>query len=177
MARIDYLFSARSRMSFRYNGNGSLTNSNYGIAQGQSTPAAIRAQLAKADITTTIAPNILNEAGFAVNRLYVDKFSAASQEIRDLPTVSMGGGVMTLGPKPNDNRVRYTLYTWMDTLSWVKGRHQFKFGGQIIRNQENRTLLLMKSVTYQNLTDFANNSPFSIGTSGQPESGMPWHLQ
>jgi len=172
MAKVDYHFNSRNRVSVRYNGNGSLTNTNYGVGAGQVTPAAMLLQLAKLTYTATISSTLLNEAGFAVNRVYVDKFSAATQEIRDMPTTAMGGGVPSLGPNPNDNRVRYTLYTWMDTMSWVKGRNQFKFGAQIIRPQENRVLLLMKSVTYQSLTDFANNSPFSIGTSGQPLSGM-----
>src|SRR6266851_5057740 len=50
--------------------------------------------------------------------------------------------------------------------------HQLKFGTQIVRNQDNKALLFQRTVTYNTLSDFAVNSPFSIGTLGQPRRGM-----
>jgi hypothetical protein len=71
-----------------------------------------------------------------------------------------------------DLNVANNSFTTLDTLNWVKGRQQLKFGVQIIRNQDNKALLFQRTVTYQNLTDFALNSPFSVGTLGQPRRGM-----
>jgi hypothetical protein len=171
-AKVDYYINARHRVSVRYNGNGSLTDSYFGVARGQYNPAPGLLQLAKASYTFNASNNVVNELGFAVNRIRIFKFSAATQETRDLPIVAIGGGAPNVGPQTNDNRVKYTLYNWLDTLSWVRGRHQFKFGAQVLNPQEARTLLFQRQVTYQTLADFANNSPFSVGTLGQPESGM-----
>jgi len=45
-------------------------------------------------------------------------------------------------------------------------------GTQIVRNQDNKALNFQRTVTYQTLDEFARNSPFSIGTLGQPRAGM-----
>ena len=77
-----------------------------------------------------------------------------------------------MGPGLFDLNVANNSFTYLDTVSWVKGNHQLKFGAQIIRNQDNKALLFQRTVTYNSLSDFAINSPFSIGTLGQPRRGM-----
>ena len=171
-AKVDYYINSRNRVSLRYNGNGSLTDSYFGVAQGQYNPAPALLQLGKLSYTANVSTNIVNEAGFALNRVHIFKYSAATQETRDLPIVSIGGGVPSIGPQTNDNRVKYTLYTWLDTLSWVKGRNQFKFGAQIIDPQEARALLPQKTVTYQTLSDLCGPiAPFPWAPWGSRKAG------
>src|SRR5215471_8523397 len=61
--KIDYFISSKGRRTGRYNGNGSLTNVNFGVARGevQSEPGFL--QLSKLTYTRTISPRLLNEAG------------------------------------------------------------------------------------------------------------------
>ena len=95
----------------------------------------------------TISPTLLNAASIAYNQhMAGDKppaaFNAGSVGIpgtngSNFPTINFaddgaGGGFFEagIGPPFND---RYTPYNFViaDTVSWVRGRHSFKFGGDV----------------------------------------------
>src|SRR5687768_13785762 len=78
----------------------------------------------------------------------------------------------SIGPALFDLSMVGNSFTWLDTLSWVKGRHQFKFGTAITRNQHNKALFFQRTVSYPNLNDFAINSPSSVGLLGYPRTGL-----
>ena len=170
--KVDYRISDKDNLSGRYNINESLTQNYFGVARGQIQTAPSKLQLGKVTYTRTFSPTILNEAGFAVNRVHIDPRSADSAEIQSFPITALGSGSAGVGPGLFDLNVANNSFTVLDTLNWVKGRHQLKAGVQIIRNQDNKALLFQRTVTYNNLTDFAINSPFSVGTLGQPRRGM-----
>src|SRR5262249_43546936 len=65
-----------------------------------------------------------------------------------------------------------TSFTYLDTLSWVKGKHQLKFGGQIIRNRDNKASNLQTAVVFPSLDAFAANKPSTVSTIGNPTVGM-----
>jgi hypothetical protein len=170
--KIDYRMSDKDNLSGRYNINESLTKTYFGVARGQIQTAPARLQLIKLTETHTFTPHLLNEAGFGFNRVHIDPRSADSTEIQAFPITALGGGSAGVGPGLFDLNVANNSFTFLDTVSWVKGNHQLKFGGQIIRNQDNKALLFQRTVTYNSLSDFAINSPFTIGTLGQPRRGM-----
>jgi hypothetical protein len=170
--KLDYNITANDRLTGRYNGNGSLTNVNFGVARGQVQTQPAFLQLSKLTYTRTISPRLLNEAGFALNRVHIDPRAANDAEVLAFPITSFGPASAGVGPATFDLQVANNSFTWLDTLSWVKGRHQLKFGAQIVRNQDNKALNFQRSVTYQTLDDVARNSPFSVGTLGQPRAGM-----
>jgi hypothetical protein len=170
--KMDYRISDRDTLSGRYNINESLTQTYFGVARGQIQTAPGRLQLAKLTETHTFSPHLLNEAGFGFNRTHIDPRSADSEEIRNFPITALGSGSAGVGPGLFDLQVANNSFTYLDTLSWVKGNHQLKFGAQIIRNQDNKALLFQRTVTYNTLDEFAVNSAFSVGTLGQPRRGM-----
>jgi hypothetical protein len=145
---------------------------NFGVARGQVQTQPAFLQLSKLTYTRTISPRLLNEAGFAFNRVHIDPRASDQQDVLNFPITSLGSGSAGVGPALFDLQVANNSFTWLDTLSWVKGRHQLKFGTQIVRNQDNKALNFQRTVTYQTLDEFARNSPFSIGTLGQPRAGM-----
>ena len=170
--KVDYRMSEKDTISGRYNINQSLTGNYFGVARGQIQSAPGRLQLAKLTWTRVIGPQLFNEAGFGFNRMHIDPRSAESDEIRAFPITALGSGSAGVGPGLFDLNVANNSFTWLDSLSWVKGSHQLKFGTQVIRNQDNKALLFQRTVTYNNLSEFAINSPFSVGTLGQPRRGM-----
>ena len=170
--KIDYQITSKDRLTGRYNGNSSLTNVNFGVARGQVQTQPALLQLAKLTYTRTISARLLNEAGFAFNRVHIDPRAADQEDVLNFPITSLGSGSAGVGPALFDLQVANNSFSWLDTMSWVTGRHQVKFGTQIVRNQDNKALNFQRSVTYQTLDDFARNSPFSIGTLGQPRAGM-----
>ena len=172
----DYYITAKDRVSARYNLNPSTTVTENGVAEGQATTIPYRAQLGKITYTRTISPNLLNEAGVGVNRLFTKDISASTDEVRNFPLVFVGSGVPQIGPSVFDLVVGNTSYTYLDTLSWVKGPHQMKFGTQILRAQANKlsnfqTLLFFLGLGNDPLF-FGSNVPFAIETIGNPTAGQ-----
>lgn len=170
--KVDYRPSSGDTLSFRFNMNESLTRNFFGVAQGQVQAIPGRLQNSKLTYTKVLTPRLLNEAGVAFNRMHIDPRSAEDEETRAFPITAIGSGSAGLGPNLFDLLVANNSYSWLDTMSWVRGRHQLKFGTQIIRNQDNKELRFQRTVTYQTVSDFAINSPFSVGTLGQPRAGM-----
>lgn len=168
----DYIIGTNDRLSARYNVNKNLTQTFFGVAQGQVQTAPGFLQIAKINYTRVWSPRVLNETGLAFNRAHIDPRSAESDEIRAFPITALGSGSAGVGPGLFDLRVANNSYTFLETMSYVTGRQQLRFGGQITRNQNNKELAFQRTVTYQLLEDFARNSPASIGTLGQPRAGM-----
>ncbi len=174
----DYIITPNDRLSGRYNINKNLTQTYFGVGRGQVQTAPGFMQLAKLTYTHVWSPRLMNETGFAFNRMHIDPRSADSEEIRNFPITALGSGSAGVGPALFDLRVANNSFSFLETMSYVTGRHQLRFGAQIIRNQNNKELAFQRTVTYQLLEDFARNSAFSIGTLGQPRAGMRgtyWH--
>ncbi|MBI3210894.1 MAG: TonB-dependent receptor [Candidatus Solibacter usitatus] len=170
--KVDWRLSPSDSIAVRYNLNNSLTRSYFGVARGQIQGIPGRLQNAKLTYTKVLTPRLLNESGFTFNRMHIDPRSSDDDEVRNFPITAIGSGVPGVGPNTFDLLVANNSFSLLDSLSWSKGRHQFKFGGQIIRNQDNKELRYQRTVTFQRLEDFLANSPFSVSTLGQPRAGM-----
>jgi hypothetical protein len=169
--RGDYNLSEKDRLSARYNANESLTVSHFGVGTGQIAPSEGLLQNAKITYTRTFSPTLLNEASFAFNRMHIDPRGSIDPTVAAFPVVSVGG-IAGIGPALFDLSMVGNSFTALDTLSWVKGRNQFKFGTQIIRNQQNKALFIQRTVSYANLNDFAQNRPNSVGMLGYDRTGL-----
>jgi Carboxypeptidase regulatory-like domain len=169
--RVDYNLSAKDRFSARYNANSSLTRTYFGVGTGQIAPSDGLLQSAKVTYTRTFSPTLINEASFAFNRMHIDPRGSIDPVVTNFPVTSTGG-MAGIGPALFDLSMVGNSFTSLDTLSWVKGINQFKFGTQVIRNQHNKALFNQKTVSYANLDDFARNSPTSVGLLGYDRTGL-----
>src|SRR5262245_15695639 len=105
--------------------------------------------------------------------------------------VSIPGGLFRLNSATNGRGAPYTAYTLapMDNFSLLKGNHSFKFGGEIrfVRLYTDR--LGCTTYTYQNLSDFLNNSnaqvqfngdvstsPFNAGATGNRFAKQEYYI-
>jgi hypothetical protein len=181
--KIDYQASAKDRVTFSYNGDDSFTKSFFGVSDGQFRPIPFTKHLVKLGYTRTISTTLLNEASFAINRLSSDPAGAGTPEARTFPQTTFvagglsfgAGGLATVGPSTFDLQVDNTAYQIYDSLSWVKGRHQLKFGAQIVRNQDNKAVLFQQFVQFLGISGpfgFETNTPFFVYTLGWPRVGM-----
>jgi hypothetical protein len=174
--KTDFNLSSKDRFSARYNLNDSFTLGYFGLARGQQLAIPYRSQLGKLTYSRTLSPSVLNEAGFGVNRLYTYRPSASEEDVRKFPITVFGGGVAAAGPGVFDVVVHNTAFTFLDTLSWVKGRHQVKFGTQIVRNRANKAVFFQSYVLFLGLLNapgfFLSNQPFLQLTIGVPGMGQ-----
>lgn len=142
--RLDHQFTARHRASFVYSEQGSQSKNFIGaqryptVPAGESPNSTISESLT---VSSVFRPNLLNEfhAGvFRPTQTYNSPWIVAGTDI--LPKIGsqpylMG---MSLANSPintsvgDDPSSRVSpVYQFSDSVSWVKGRHAFKGGGEI----------------------------------------------
>jgi outer membrane receptor protein involved in Fe transport len=154
VAKVDYNWSDKTSISFRYaayNENdfaGTVDNSPYA---GYSTGETSFDQNAALTVTHVFAPTLVNTFKLVYNRLNGPVQPLGSAPVG--PTLYTSGSVPSVGGYPlifpgyNEttpgNSIPFggpqNLYQIYDDISWTKGRHQFKFGGQFIQLRDNRT--------------------------------------
>jgi len=172
MAKVDYQATSKDRFSFRHNFNKSFNLNYFGVAEGQFRNIPSLPQTSMINYTRTFSPTVLNQFGVFLNRLDVTTEAAGTDAIRAFPQTNFGQGAASVGPGTWDMDVRNTSFTFLETLSWIKGSHQFKFGVQIVRMRANKLVNDQKFVTFQTLNDVALNRPFSLRTEGWPRPGV-----
>ena len=139
------------------------------------------------DLTSTLTTNLINDAKFGFNRLD-DGFFCNGLSVfngigpldqynrgRDyaLPGIS-GLGCGTLGD--SDGQFRRTgTWSWGDSLTWVKGTHTMKFGGEFRRIFENgyNSFGARDTVTFNSFSNFGfpwvNLDPNNPCNPGDPD--------
>ena len=195
LVKIDQTFTSRDSLSFtylkRYNtartlfGNGNIP----GFGQNQGN----RQTLAGLSYTHTFTPTIINEARFSISRSVEQDFGMP-QGVNYNAQFGMPGGPTdpALAGFPVINITNYAslgpasqmpLRFWVtnkdvsDTLTWVKGEHLIKLGGQLLRSDFFRvydtnsrgTYAFTGTLTGQPYADFLlgtlNNDSILYGTT------------
>lgn len=170
--KVDWQASSADRVTMRYAGNAAENKTWYGVGDGQFRPVPSLLTLARITYTRVLSPGLLNEAGVAFNRGDWKPVAGGTDAVLNSPIVGSVAGMAPLGPTLFDLRVANNSFTYQDTLTWVKGRQQFKFGAQIVRNQANKAILFQGLLAFITLNDFAANRPLLAQTLGQPRMGM-----
>ncbi len=177
--KLDYNASQNDTFSLRYDIADSFTSTQYGVAEGQVSPSYSRNHLAKLTWNHTFAPTVLNEFGVALNRPQTDSLGGGGDfPIFQCPYFFGFGCVasnsigVTPGPALFSNRRPQHSLQYLDTLSWVKGRQQFRFGFDIRHNVTHDALDPQKFLAYLSITDFLNNNGFSVSTLGHTMVGV-----
>ena len=170
--RIDDQLTSKDRLTFRHTGDKTYAESYYGVGKDQFRPNPNTVQTAKIGYTRAISASLFNEAAVYLNRMDAFTQNAGTVETQNFPEVVFGSGVPFAGPATFNMPVGNTSFTFNDALSWVKGRHQLKFGASVRRERDNKGVLFERYITFTSLTEFAANKPVSIRTEGWPRVGM-----
>jgi hypothetical protein len=124
--------------------------------------------------THLFAPNLVNEFRFGVN-VISDNFTNVHATGADaIPTATQLGihqasgtpdiyrfqfGAYAIGPYPTTTQTALSDgFVWLDTLSWIRGHHTFRFGGEIDRNTLRRNLPVLDN----GLLFFTPGSNFAV---------------
>lgn len=177
--KIDFTASQKDSFALRYNIADSYTSTQYGFAAGQVSPSSSRNHLAKISWTHTFRPNLLNEFGVALNRPQTDSLGGGG----DFPIFqcstfwgcNKGTNYFfgaTPGPALFSNRRPQHSISWIDTVSWVKGRHTIHFGLDIRKNVTHDALDPQKFLSYDGIANFLGNQGFQVDTLGHTSVGV-----
>ncbi len=140
--RLDYHLSAKHNLFLRYSHDG---NNGFGQSLESGDPSNWPHNVNWADqsilgITSSLTPTIVNDARFQYNywnnhnNQSVASDCSAPCVAGSLPNIFifLGGNQPAIGPNFNAPQARNTRrFEFVDNLSWQKGSHRFKFGGDL----------------------------------------------
>src|SRR5215831_15723947 len=154
MFRFDYRFNDRNTLSARYNtDNVYIDNPTDALGSHNVVPhSPTNAVLADQQI---LSPTLTNELKFGVNRANYHNWGYGIAPVSvSVSSASFSGLTNT----SLDTEVG-TTFSYIDNLTWVRGRHTFKFGANIMRVRLNNSgnTLTTASLSYASTDDFINN--------------------
>ncbi len=158
MLRLDQHFSAKTTGFMRFNYDRSVDTQPLSVAATdleQRVSAPVSGAL---ELLHIFNPKLVNEAKFGFNRSTDNAYNLNKTGI--LYQIAISGG-----PGPGFVTQNYDYqsiyvgnsFTWIDNLTWVHGRHTFKFGGEIRHIQLNQSSGEHGTITFSSVENLANN--------------------
>ena len=167
MLRLDQHFSANTTGFMRFNYDRSVDTQPLSAAatdlqQRVSTP--VNGAL---ELLHIFDPNLLNEAKFGFNRATSNTYNLNKTGILYQIAISTGPGPGFITQNYDYSSIYAgNSFSGVDNLTWVHGRHTFKFGGEIRRIQLNQESGEHGKVTFSSVEDLAANLVKSASLSG-----------
>lgn len=195
VVKIDHQFSSSESLSMRYEYNHSFDPNPFhddilpGNVGGVSSKAIV--QGAKANLTSTLKPTVVNNFVFGWNKLY-DNFGCTGLNVLDSmsPIDRFGNGIDYLFDAPFTNFGCNALVSagqWRktgttsfgDNIAWVRGSHTFKFGSDFRNIGEqgpnsffSRRELTMSTFITQTGLSLLQNVPAAVDTLSLENSAI-----
>ena len=158
ITRVDYTLSANDTITGRYISDRPTTQnaaSNLQFGSRFAGESATKDQNLALSYTRVLSPRALNEARFS----YIRRDLSFPEADPVTPTTTITG-LFTIGGLSNFPQGRIqNSFQFQDVFSWQKGRHSFKFGGDLRYLQlDNQAAFNSKGTfTFNNLQDYMNN--------------------
>jgi hypothetical protein len=127
----------------------------------------------------TFSPNLLNEARANAAGYRWNEVATNPQAPFGLPEDNFdstgGAGPSSFGA-PGPSNLNQWTYDYNDVLTWIKGRHSIKMGGELTRLYylDNPVYAARPSFGFRNLWDFANDAPYSESGQFNSATGVPF---
>ena len=170
--KVDYHVGARDSLAFRYNIADSYTSTQYGVGSDQVSPSPSRNHLLKGTWDHTFNPHLLNEFGVAFNRPWTDSLGGGGNfPIFQCPLFFWGcTTAKTFGAAPgpdlfSESQPEHSLQ-FLDTLTWIKGRHSIRAGMDIRLVVTHNALYPQEFLAFDNVTDYLADNGDQLSTLG-----------
>jgi len=165
--KLDYNYSDRSQFSARYNINDSDTTTPYGVATDQIADGTLRVQLFKLSNNYTISSNSVNEFAFGINR-NVTNPAAGTSTLPIFNFLFADASIAGVGPAQFNQYRQGMVYQFLDTLSFVRGKHSLKAGTDIRLNRRDASSQTQYTLFFFGANDFASGGSVIGQSSGNP---------
>ena len=158
MLRVDQHFSAKTTGFMRFNYDRSVDTQPLSAAatdlqQRVSTP--VNGAL---ELLHIFSPNLVNEAKFGFNRATSNTYNLNDTGILYQIAISTGPGPGFITQNYDYGSIYVgNSFSWLDNLTWIHGRHTFKFGGEIRHIQLNQSSGEHGKITFSTVEKLAAN--------------------
>ena len=158
MLRLDQHFSANTTGFMRFNYDRSVDTQPVSaeatnLQQRVSTP--VNGEL---ELLHIFSPSLVNEAKFGFNRSTSNTYNSNNTGSIYAITINGGPAPGFISPNTNEESVYVgNSFSGIDNLTWVRGRHTFKFGAEIRRIQLNQLSDEHGTITFSSVEDLAAN--------------------
>jgi len=187
--RIDHNFSAKDFLFGNFISNrDSRTEPTLqgGTLPGSGDLRPAKRYLLALGYTRVITPNVMNEFRAGLNRVHIEftpevlgKLNPADFGLNTgsavFPQITISGVAQFAGISGATGNAGFpqgrgdTTFQYNDTLSWVTGRHSFKFGGELRRFRNNNfNSGTGGTITFPSLAAFLAGTPSSAGQARLP---------
>ncbi len=150
--KIDHNFNARNKLGISYTYERSAGNANYETLPGGFRGSVFRhPQTLALNLTSTLSSTLVNEVHVGMRRIGGNSFNGFSNPATSKAAqafypnyngypvyLALGGGTVNFqsnGPLGSGTTAQYNdttaLSTYGDSLSWTRGKHGFKAGGEL----------------------------------------------
>jgi outer membrane receptor protein involved in Fe transport len=169
--KVDYRVGAKNSVTFRYNIADSFTSTQYGVAADQVSPSTSRNHLLKATWNHTFRPTVLNEFGVAFNRPQTDSLGGGGNFPIFQCSTFWGCKPATdfataPGPALFSNRRPQHSLQFLDTVTWIKGRHSIRAGLNIRHVVTHDALDPQEFLAFDGVTNFLADLGLQLSTLG-----------
>ncbi len=169
--KIDYHVGPKDSLALRYNIASSYTSTQYGIGADQVSPSPSLNHLFKATWDHVFHPSLLNEFGIAYNRPKTDSLGGGGNfPIFQCSAFWGCSTANTFGSAPgpdlfSESQPEHSLQ-FLDTLTWVKGRHSIRAGTDIRLVDTRNALYPQNFIAYDGEADYLANQGEQFSTLG-----------
>ena len=167
MLRLDQHFSASTTGFMRFNYDRSVNTQPVSAAatdlqQRVSTPVN-----GAIELLHIFNPNLVNETKFGFNRATSNTYNSSQSDLLYQIAVSTGPGPGFIAQNyTGDSIYAGNSFSGIDNLTWIHGRHTFKFGAEIRRIQLNQESEEHGKVTFSTVEQLAANAVKKASLSG-----------
>ena len=167
MVRLDQHFTAATTAFMRFNYDRSVDTQPVSAAatdlqQRVSTP--VNGAL---ELLHIFSPTLVNEAKFGFNRATSNTYNIGRNGTIYQISIATGPGPGFITQNTNENSIYVgNTFSWIDNLTWIHGRHTFKFGVEVRRIQVNQESEVHGKITFSTVEDLAANVVNKASLSG-----------
>ncbi|HTU42133.1 MAG TPA: TonB-dependent receptor [Candidatus Aquilonibacter sp.] len=158
MLRLDQHFSAVTTAFMRFNYDRSVDTQPLSAAATdlqQRVSAPVNGAL---ELLHIFNPNLVNEAKFGFNRATSNTYNSGENGTVYEIAIATGPGPGFITQNYDYNSIYVgNSFSWIDNLTWIRGRHTLKFGAEIRRIQLNQEYGEHGKITFATVEDLAAN--------------------
>jgi hypothetical protein len=167
MVRLDQHFSPATTAFLRFNYDRSVNTQPLSAAATDLQQRVSSPVNGALELLHIFSPNLVNEAKFGFNRSTSNTYNLNKTGILYQIAISTGPGPGFITQNYEYGSIYAgNSFSWLDNLTWIHGRHTFKFGAEIRRIELNQSSGEHGKVTFSTVENLAANLVTKATLSG-----------